>query len=225
MPSVLITGANRGIGLALSTQYAEAGWQVIACCRDPKKADALARLENVAVKMLDVSDATGISALAKSLKGQAIDVLINNAGIYGGRQSFADTDTNEWVQVMRVNCLAPLHVTAALVENVAMSKQRKVVAITSRMGSIGDKPGGDEYAYRASKAALNMTMTNAAAELTAKGIAVCVIHPGWVRTDMGGNAAPVSPEDSAAGIRKVIDQLDISKTGSFWDYRGALIPW
>jgi NAD(P)-dependent dehydrogenase (short-subunit alcohol dehydrogenase family) len=226
MPTVLISGANRGIGLELARQYSRLGWRVLGCARDIKRADKLSSLgKGVEVLPLDVVDDGQIAALARRLKDEAIDVLLNNAGIYGGSQSFGKTDADAWLQVMRVNCIAPLHVAEAFVDHVARSQQRKIVSITSRMGSIGDQPGGDEYAYRTSKAALNMAMVNASAELKPRGIAVAVLHPGWVRTDMGGSGAPLSTEESATGIIKVIEALDLGRTGGFWDYQGKTLPW
>ncbi len=226
MPSVLITGANRGIGLELARQYAGLGWRVLACCRNPSGANALAGLgKNVEVLPLDVTDEAQIAALARRLDGQAIDILLNNAGIHGGEQSFGANEPADWLRVFHVNCVAPLRLTEALVEHVARSDQRKVIAITSRMGSIGDHPGGGDYSYRSSKAALNMAMVSAAADLKPRGIAIGLLHPGWVKTDMGGQGAPVSREASATGIRQVIDALDLSRTGGFWDYQGKVLPW
>ena len=226
MATVLITGASRGIGLELVRQYSAGGWRVLACCRHPDVAEPLATITGTVERYrLNVIDDRDVAALRKRLDGQPIDVLINNAGIRIGAQDFGSTDVEQWLEVMHVNCVAPVRVCEALAENVAASSQRKMIAITSRLGSIGDGPDGGDYAYRTSKAALNMAMVNAAAELGQRGIAVGLIHPGWVRTDMGGPEAPVGVDASVAGVRRVIDALDLSSTGGFWDYQGNALPW
>jgi NAD(P)-dependent dehydrogenase (short-subunit alcohol dehydrogenase family) len=226
MPSVLITGANRGIGLELARQYAAAGWEVIACCRKPREATALLKIKGrVELMPLDVAKPASIKKLAAALKGRAIDVLLNNAGILGRRVGFGKADSKEFLAVMQVNALGPLLMTEAFVGHVKRSKQKKIVAITSGMGSIASGANGGSYAYRSSKAALNMVMTNAARDLKAKGLAIAVISPGWVQTDMGGKQAPLKVSDSAAGIIKVIDRLDASTSGSFFNYSGENLPW
>ena len=226
MQTVLITGANRGIGLEFARQYAADGWSVIACCRKPAAAKDLKTLEGeVRIEKLDVASDSSISALARSLKNQPIDVLINNAGIYGGKQDFGNTDAKNWLEVMQVNVIAPLHMLEALAGNLAAGKGKKVLSITSKMGSIGDGPSGGGYIYRSSKAALNMTMASAAKDLKRHGITVIVAHPGWVATDMGGKGAPLMVETSVAGLRKVIAKLTKSDTGKFFNYSGEEIPW
>jgi len=226
MPTVLITGANRGIGLALAKQYAADGWAVIATARDPKKADGLNALKgDIRIEALEVTDEKQIQALAKTLKGTSIDVLLNNAGMLTGYESFGDTDTKSWLQTLHVNSIAPLKLTEALVEHVAASPQKKVAAITSGMGSMGSHASTGAYAYRSSKAALNMVMVTAANELRSRGISVAVISPGWVRTDMGGSGAPLDVKQSAAGIRKVIDKLNVGISGQFFNYSGENLPW
>lgn len=226
MPTVLITGANRGIGLELAKQYAADGWSVIATARDPGQADALKKLKgDIRIEALEVTDERQIEALAKALKGTAIDVLLNNAGMLTGYESFGQTDTESWLQTLHVNTIAPLKLAEALVEHVARSQAKKIVAITSGMGSIGGNASTGAYAYRSSKAALNKVMATAAHELRSRGISVAVISPGWVRTDMGGSGAPLDVKESAAGIRKVIDQLNVGTSGQFFNYSGENIPW
>lgn len=226
MPTVLITGANRGIGLELAKQYAADGWSVIATARDPGQADALKKLKgDIRIEALEVTDERQIEALAKALKGTAIDVLLNNAGMLTGYESFGATDTESWLQTLHVNTIAPLKLAEALVEHVARSQAKKIVAITSGMGSIGGNASTGAYAYRSSKAALNKVMATAAHELRSRGISVAVISPGWVRTDMGGSGAPLDVKESAAGIRKVIDQLNVGTSGQFFNYSGENIPW
>jgi NAD(P)-dependent dehydrogenase (short-subunit alcohol dehydrogenase family) len=226
MPTVLITGANRGIGLELARQYAADGWSVIATCRDPKDAGALKKLEGeIRVETLEVTDRKQVKALAKKLKDTAIDLLLNNAGMLTGYEAFGKTDTQSWLQTLHVNTVAPLQIAEAFVEHVAASDQKKIVSITSGMGSIGRGPDGGAYAYRSSKAGLNMAMATAAGDLKSRKIAVAVISPGWVKTDMGGPGASITPKTSAEGIRKVIAKLGPKTSGRFFNYSGEEIPW
>ena len=226
MPSVLITGANRGLGLELVRQYAADGWKVMACCRKPKSAKALLAVKgDVEIRTLDVASPASINRLAKGLKGKPTDILINNAGIAGRRLRFGKTDPKDFLDIMRVNAVAPLMLTEALIANVAKSKMRKIVAITSRMGSIGDHPSGDSFAYRCSKSALNMAMVNSMGEFGKKNIALVLLHPGWVKTDMGGKQAPVAIPDSVAGMRRVIADLGMETSGRFLNYKGETLPW
>ncbi|MBI2253361.1 MAG: SDR family oxidoreductase [Proteobacteria bacterium] len=226
MPTVLITGANRGIGLELARQYAQAGWDVIACCRKPTEADALKALKgNVEVKALDVAKPASIAKLAVALKGRSIDVLLNNAGILGRRVGFGKAETKEFLGVMQVNVLGPLLMAESFWPLVKKSKQKKIVAITSGMGSISGGANGGSYAYRSSKAALNMVMKNLGNDLGGKGIATAAISPGWVKTDMGGKSAPLTVTDSAAGIIKVIASIDAAKSGGFFNHNGDTIAW
>jgi len=222
--TVLVTGANRGLGLEFVRQYAADGWRVIACCRDPKEAPELKKLK-AEVHALDVASWESIRHLAKALHGTPVDVLINNAGLHGDRRMFGETDVELWKKILEVNTIAPVQLLAALLENVAASHHKKVVNISSKVGSIGDGPSGGSYAYRSSKTALNMAMGNAAHELRNRGITILLIHPGWVQTDMGGPSAPVSIEQSIAGIRRVVDKATAAETGHFYDYTGKQLPW
>ena len=224
--TVLITGAGRGLGLEFARQYAADGWRVIACCRSPDKAPELKKLgRHVEAHALEVTSQDSIRHLAKALNGTPIDVLINNAGLHGDRRAFGETDVALWKQIFEVNTIAPYQVLAALVENVAASTQKKVVNISSRVGSMGDGPSGGTYAYRSSKTALNMVMVNAAHELRNHGITILLIHPGWVQTDMGGSSAPVTIEQSITGVRRIIDKATPAESGHFYDYTGRQIPW
>ena len=226
MPTVLITGANRGIGLELTRQYAADGWRVLATCRYPNKATDLAAIKgDVEIHRLDVDDAPSIGALAASLEGQSIDVLFNNAGVIGKRgASIADIDYAVWAQTMTTNLFGPVRVAWALRDNV-MASTLKVMAFTSsKMGSIGENTGGNVI-YRSSKTALNMAVSCLAQELESKGVTAIVFHPGHVRTDMGGPTAPVSTTDSAAGMRKVVAGLVPGDNVTFWNYDGAPLPW
>lgn len=224
--TVLVTGANRGLGLEFARQYSADGWRVIACCRSAGDASELKKLgRKIEVHALDVTSQDTIQHLAKALAGTPIDVLINNAGIHGDRRPFGETDVALWKKIFQVNTIAPVQILAALLENVASSTQRKAVNISSKVGSIGDGPSGGNYAYRSSKAALNMAMVNAAHELKARGITILLLHPGWVQTDMGGPSAPVAVEQSVTGMRRVIDKATQAETGHFYDYTGRQIPW
>ena len=228
MTQYLITGANRGLGLEFTRQYLAAGEKVIAACRQASPAlteldqTAGGRLEIIA---LDVTDHASIDALAQSLAGRPIDVLINNAGIYGPRdQSLDKLDYAAWAQTFAVNTMAPLKLIMTLRANLLKSANPKAITITSRMGSIAETSGGSVI-YRSSKAAVNMVIRNLSKDLSGDGIAFAVMHPGWVKTDMGGPQATLTPEQSIGGMRKVIAGLDKAQSGSYFNYDGTLIPW
>lgn len=227
MPTCLITGANRGIGLEFVKQYAADGWKVIAACRRPEEAEDLNALEgNIQVHPLDVTDFARIEALARKLNTVAIDLLINNAGIYGPRVTPYDAiDYAAWAEVLRVNTMAPVKTSAVFADAVAKSGLKRIVTITSQMGSIADNSSGGSYIYRSSKAALNAAMKSLAHDLAAKQIAVAILHPGWVRTDMGGSGAKIDPFESVAGMRQVIEKLGVEDSGRFLAYDGREIPW
>lgn len=229
MPSILITGANRGLGLEFARQYVSAGYRVFATARTPQKAQELsalaAREPALSLHALDVADAASIGALARELSGEAIDILLNNAGVMGPkRQSFGQIDYDGMLETFRINALGPLQMAEAFVEQVARSERKMMVAITSGMGSIDDSSGGS-YAYRASKAALNMSYHNLALDLKARGIIAFVINPGWVQTDMGGARAPLPVEASIAAMRKVFDSMTLEQSGSFMNYKGGTLTW
>jgi NAD(P)-dependent dehydrogenase (short-subunit alcohol dehydrogenase family) len=223
MPTVLVTGANRGIGLEFVRQYAEEGWRVHACARDPKVAKELAALKgDITIHRLDVSDEKQIAHLVKELKGDAIDVLVNNAGVGGADES---TEPEEWLKVFHINSIAPVRVAEALLPNLEMGGGRLVLSLTSRMGSIADNGSGGSYAYRSSKAALNAAMKSLAIDWKRRGIIVVVAHPGWVKTDMGGPSAQISPQRSVAGLRQKLSALKLADSGSFFNYDGSALPW
>lgn len=225
MPTVFVTGANRGLGLEFARQYASDGWRVIATSRSLDKAGELRALgSRVALYQLDVADVAAVSALARTLAGESIDLLIANAGVAGPRGMNAETiDADGWSDTFRVNAIAPLALAGAFLRQVERSGERKMIAITSRLGSIGANSDGGMYAYRSSKAALNAAWHSFA--IDHPEIVAAVLHPGWVRTDMGGKAAPLSAEDSIAGMRRVIAGLDRKDSGGFFGYDGAPIPW
>jgi NAD(P)-dependent dehydrogenase (short-subunit alcohol dehydrogenase family) len=227
MPNVLITGANRGLGLEFARQYADEGWRVFATCRELERAGALRGREgDISIHALDVGDFDRIDALAKELKDEAIDVLINNAGVYGaGPQTLESLDYDEWASVMRIDCMAPIRVSRAFLEHVGRSEKKVIVAITSKMGSIDDNTSGGAYIYRSSKAALNAAMKSLAIDLAPRGITAAVLHPGWVKTDMGGPNALIGAEESVSGMRRVIAGLTPRKSGAFLAYDGSTVPW
>ena len=225
---VLITGANRGIGLEFTKQYAADGWKVLACCREPQSAIALQALANVhsniAVLALDIADFKQIDALALQLKDTAIDVLINNAGVYPN-SSFGDTNYDDWAEAFKINAMASLKMAEAFVQHTTRSQLKKIATLSSKMGSIDDNESGDSYSYRASKTAVNMVMKSLSIDLKPYGISVVTLHPGWVQTDMGGENALVSTTTSVAGLRHVIEHLNIESTGKFIAYDGKEIAW
>jgi len=227
MPTVLITGANRGIGLALTTVYADQGATVHACCRTPDNAGDLKAIKgDVTVHGLDTTDNAALNTLASSLSGP-IDILIANAGVYGkpdADQTFAGMDPDGLRFTLEVNFIATLMTIKAFLPHLRQATDAKAVAITSKMGSITDASGGS-VAYRSSKTALNMAMAVGAQELCSDGIALATLHPGWVRTDMGGPNGLISAEDSAAGLAEVISSLKPCEKAPFLDYAGKTIPW
>ncbi|HEV7320453.1 MAG TPA: SDR family oxidoreductase [Ensifer sp.] len=222
-PTVLITGASRGLGAELARIYAADGWRVIACVRGSAPHTGTAdRLP------LDVADLASIDALGEALQGVAIDVLINNAAVRGDTGGLSTLDTDGFLDVMRINALAPLLVTRALIANLRAGERRVVANISSRAGSLAegtlDDDDGD-YAYRCSKAALNMATVKLAQDLKSDGISVLSLHPGWVQTDMGGSDAVVSVAASAAGLKAIIDKADMAASGSFRAYDGRRVSW
>jgi len=228
METVVITGANRGIGLELTRQFLAKGNKVYAGCRAPEQATELSKLagsSDLHIRTLDVTNSDDISALRDQLEGKAIDILINNAGIMGGdRQSISDMDYAAWREAFEVNTLAPFHVTTALKPSLSLSSKPRVATISSQMGSLNRKSKG-AFAYRSSKAAVNKVMQVLALELAQEGIIVCPVHPGWVRTDMGGPSGEISARESAEGLVKLINNLTMEHSGRFWTWNGAEHDW
>lgn len=221
MALVVITGGNRGIGLHLAALYADAGDDVVLGIRRPDKARDLPGT----VLPLDVADGESVSRFATALGRRAVDILINNAAIIGpDRQSALDTDFDGFMEVLNVNTLGPLRVTQALLPDLRKAEAAKVVVLTSRMGSLSYAKS-NQVAYRASKAAANKAVQCLATDLAEEGIAVAAVHPGWVRTDMGGPSADIEPKESARGVKAVIDALSSATTGRFWNYDGSQIAW
>lgn len=225
MSTIFISGANRGIGLELARLYLSRGFEVIAGVRDPASipADVGAGAKVLA---LDVASDASVAALAAALKGRAIDILVNNAGVIGPRrQSSTDMDFAGFLDTLNVNTAGPLRLTQALLPNLRLSKLRpRVAVLTSRMGSLSYAKS-DSLAYRASKAAANKVVQGLATDLAPEGIAVAAIHPGWVRTDMGGSGADIDTATSVRGIAAVLDGLSVATTGRFVNHDGSEIPW
>ena len=227
MTTVLVTGANRGIGLEFVRQYAADGYKVIATCRDPKDSKDLERVNgDVTVLPLDVVEDDSVAALAKALDKQPIDILLNNAGAYLDRGvALGEFDYAKWSQSFDINVLGPMRLVEALVGNVARSKRKLLVFLTSQMGSIADNTGGGSYAYRSSKAALNAAVKSLSIDLKPREIACLLLHPGWVRTDMGGKNATLEVRDSVSGMRRVIEAFEPAQSVSFLRYNGETVPW
>ena len=231
MPTLLITGANRGIGLELCKQYLNSGWDVHACCRNPKKAKELSQLaddnkKTLTVHELEVTKEKQLDALKKALKDKPIDILLNNAGVFGADASeFGKTDEKVWEDAVAVNVIAPMKMMEHFVENVSISDKKIIASISSKMGSIEDNTSGGSYAYRSTKAALNAVMVSAAHDLRHLDITALILHPGWVRTDMGGPNGELSVDESAQKLRKILNDCDITDSGKFFDIDGTIIPW
>ena len=228
METVVITGANRGIGLGLVRRYVRHGSRIFACCRAPDQAEELADLaqrENITLVPLDVTDAAQVDAFVTGLGTQPIDILINNAGVMGGtRQSLSDMDYDAWREAFEINTIAPFRLTTALGQHLASAPRPRVVTVSSQMGALSRRSTGS-HAYRSSKAAVNKVMQVLAVELENDGIIVCPIHPGWVRTDMGGSHAEISVEESAEGIFNLISDFTIEQSGRFWTWNGEEHAW
>ena len=229
MAVVLITGANRGIGLALVKAYAGRRDKVIATIRATSDRDELDALVKVSPKWIeviemDVADAAEIGRARRKLEAEPIDVLINNAGIGGPeRQTATDMDFDGLIETLNVNTIAPLRVATAFLPNVKAAKG-KIITLSSQMGQV-QSASTDSLAYRVSKAAVNKLMRGLAAELKPQGIPVLIVHPGWVKTDMGGEGAQLTSEQSASQIQKIIDKLDIASTGKFLAWNGKELAW
>lgn len=235
MPTVLITGANRGLGLGFARRYAAEGWRVVATCRHPEQADELNAIAgDVSIQRMDVADEGSIRAVAEAFGDAPLDLLVNNAGIlgptggtsvdHGGRgQSLRDPDFQAWLRVLDVNAVGPVRVAHAFLPHLEKAGG-KIVSITSGMGSISRTSGG-YYAYRMSKAALNMSMRNMAADLRGRGVTVVAVNPGWIQTDMGGSGANLSIEESVRRLSNLAARLTPADSGKFFSHDGSEYPW
>lgn len=230
MPTILVTGANRGLGLEFVRQYAADGARVLAACRTPVRADALVSIAanskgRVTVHPLDVSEEGSVAGFKSVLGAQPLDIVIANAGTYGGgRQDWDDMDFDAWARTLAVNLMAPLRLAQIVHRNLLAGEAKKFIAITSGMGS-NESPGGGMHGYRTSKAALNKLISTLAQDWQDDGIIAVPISPGWVKTDMGGPQAPLSPAESVGAMRKVIAGLTLAESGHLIDYDGTPMGW
>ena len=240
MSSVLITGANRGLGLEFTRQYLKDGWEVHAFCRQPDKAAELRAMVadsrgNIHLRQMDIGNKEQIEAAAKELKNLPIDLLINNAGIADGYgrgvyEMKEDPDIQNydfafWEEMMRINTLAPAKIIGAFLENIRAGGQKKIASLSSGLGSITNLAWAGKYGYCASKAGLNMVSKGLAEWLKPENIMVISLSPGWTRTAMGGPHATNSAEESVSGMRHVISGLTLAETGRFWNFDGEELPW
>jgi len=231
MTSVFITGASRGIGLEFVRQYAQDGFEVHAVARNPQGSKPLMEVAdvhaNVALHALDVSDFAAIESLGKELAGIPMDILINNAGHYGPKeaQSLGKIDYKAWAESFKVNALAPIKLAETFLANIEQGSKKVIATLSTQMASIADNTSGGVYVYRSSKAALNIALKSLSVDLKPKGVSVLILHPGWVKTDMGGEGASVLPAESVHGMRRLIDSGDLSLSGTFLNYKGEELPW
>ncbi len=222
--TVLITGANRGLGLEFARQLHAAGANVIGTARRPEAAEALKNL-GVRVEQLDVTDPASVAALAERLNGVALDAVLNNAGIFPARGNFESENPDEFLRVYAVNTVGPLRVTQALLPNLRRGQRKLVMNMSSGLGSISNNERGSSAGYRASKAALNMLTRSQAADLSAEDFICVAMSPGWVRTDMGGERANLSPAESVGGMLGVLAPLLPTDSGRYLNYDGSELPW
>ena len=228
MKTILVTGTNKGVGFEITRLLANRGDRVIACCRRPSEAEELNKLEGeIDVEKVSVGEDQSVNELAGRLKGIPINTIINNAGTMGPeakRQSVLDMDFSGWAETFNINSMGPVRIMQALLSNLKMTASPKIMTVTSQMGALSlDMTSA--HAYCSSKAAVNKFMKLASVDLKPEGIAVGLVHPGWVRTDMGGPRAHLSPEESAVGCIKVTDELTLNNTGGFWKWNGDVHDW
>ena len=226
----MITGASRGLGREFTRQFLAEGWRILATCRDPSAAGELSDLAadangQVAVFQLDVDDGASVAACREAIGDVEIDVLLNNAGVIGARDAgLGKMDYDSFENTLRTNVTGPMRVTEAFIDCLLAGEQKKLVTISSRMGSIAET-APNAMIYRTSKAAVNMVVKCLALELASKGVIAAVLHPGWVQTDMGGPSAALTVEESVSNLRRVINGLSQDDNGSFLNYDGSPIPW
>ncbi len=221
MATVVITGANRGLGLEMARQYAADGWHVIGTAREPEKAKELNAIDQVTVMQLDAADDSSVENFVGKLGDQPVDLFINNAGIYGP----SEFDRDKWLDLFNINVIGPVKLATALKDNVIKSTDKKMVVISSQVGSIAENDSGSMMYYRTSKAAVNQAWNCLAQQWQDEGLTLAMLHPGWVQTDMGGANADLTPQESVEGMQSVIDGLSHDQNGKFYDYSGREIPW
>ncbi len=238
MPTMLITGANRGLGLNLLKLYDAEGWIIHACCRNPEQADELKAVADnsdgrITLHSLDVEDPGSITALKKEVGDTPIDMLVNMAGYLGekalvepgGLQPFGETDYDIMEKAYRINCMGPLRMCETFVDNVEASDLQRIINVSSIVGSIGNDKFGNFYMYRPSKTALNAITHAMSINLKDRGITVIPFHPGFTKTDMGGPTADIEVEESVTGIKAVLDQVTFADTGRYLTWEGGELPW
>ena len=228
MKTVLITGSNRGLGLEFVKHYSENNYNVIACCRNTDDANDLYSLskknDSIQIYALNVGNTDQINVLSKSLQNQPIDILINNAGIYRS-STLGNINKDDWVDSFLINTIAPFEIIQNFLPHLLNGESKKVISITSKMGSIDDNTSGGSYIYRTSKTALNSMMRSLSHDLLGQGISTLTLHPGWVRTDMGGAGAWIDVNESVKGMIKQIEKLSTNNSGRYIDYAGKPINW
>jgi NAD(P)-dependent dehydrogenase (short-subunit alcohol dehydrogenase family) len=231
MPTVLITGANRGLGLEFCRQYADAGWNVIACCRNPIQGSELNALSHryasIQIEALNVAHFDQIDSVSQKLSDSSIDMLINNAGVYDDKKGhgFGQLDYQDWQHSLLINTQAPMKMAEAFMPQIQRGSKKLIVNISSLMGSISDNGSGGSILYRTSKAALNAAMKSLSIDLRNQGVGVLILHPGWVQTDMGGANALIDSKASVGGMCAVIDNFTLVQSGAFIKYDGKPMPW
>lgn len=230
MTTILITGANRGIGLEFTKQYLSQNYKVLACCRDSSQAEQLKQLQGdfaseLLIIELDLNSEASLQQLKTTLAKAPIDIVINNAAIFKLEDAHYQLNSKSWQNFFQTNAIAPYLIAQLLMENIELGTQKKIINISSEMGSMSLNHEGGYTPYRASKAALNAITKNLAIEVKAKHITVVAIHPGWVQTDMGGSNGLLSPAASVAAMRSLIAQFRINDSGKFYDYTGKELAW
>ena len=231
MPSVLITGANRGLGLEFTRQYGAEGWRVFACCRNPGEASELAGTaarhpNDMSIHEMEVTDPVSVNAVAETLRDEAIDLLISNAGVLGGRNwQLGKTDYDNWGETLGVNVLGAARVLETFSDHVACSERKQMATVSSKLGSITLAKATSNLAYRTSKAAVNMAVKCVADALEGRGVICVTVSPGWVRTDMGGANADLTAQESVGNMRRLFETLGSEHTGRFLNHDGAELPW
>ena len=228
--SILITGTNRGIGLEFVKHYIKNNEKVIATCRNRNSAKDLLELENTTNNLslveLDVSNPNSINNFTSKIAGLPIDTFISNAGVSGPKNiEFGNFDAKEWLDVFNINTIAPLIITQKILKNLRLGKDKKLVFISSKVGSIEDNTEGGMYIYRTSKTALNQVIKSLSIDLKEENFIVVALHPGWVQTDMGGPNALIDTKTSVRGMTEAIDNLTSKNSGKFYNYDGSAIPW
>ena len=228
--SILITGTNRGIGLEFVKHYLKNNEKVIATCRNKNSAKDLLELKNTTSNLslveLDVSNPNSINEFASKITDQPIDTFINNAGVFGPRNNeFGNFNAKEWLDVFNINTIAPLLITQKILKNLRLGKNKKLVFISSKVGSIEENTGGGMYIYRSSKTALNQVIKSLSIDFKDENFIAAALHPGWVQTGMGGPNALIDTKTSVKGMAKVIDNLVLKNSGRFYNYDGSSIPW